>query len=98
LIETLFDDNAILDQAAGMGLNGIKLCRLSPLKAQSIHAEANADAIKVAGECPVISKSGYFAESFKERFLCHVFSFVSISQQVRCGSNQTIPMSRDEQA
>lgn len=97
LVENSLYDHAILNCAALMILDAIKLCRFRPLETKPIHAEPHADSIKKPRERPVVSQTVQLAKSLQKCLLRDVFSFMAISQEVGCGSNKAISMPLNEQ-
>jgi hypothetical protein len=96
LRKKFLDYDSIFDVWPFCRLSRVELCDFRSLEPKSIHTKPNADSIKETGERAVIAKFMQFSECLEKGLLANIFRLVPIAQQVRCCSEETIPVSRDE--
>lgn len=96
MIQTLLNDDLILDMAALMLLYSVEFRRFCTFQTQSVHAKAYANPIKVSGEGSVVSEATDFSERLEERFLGNILRLMSVSEQVGGSSDQAVAMPSDK--
>jgi hypothetical protein len=90
------DKNSGFDLGATAGEGFVHDGGFGSAAAETVEAEADADAIEEAGKGAIIAEFAEFAERFEEGFLGDVFGFVGVAEGVRGDADELAAVALNE--